>query len=367
MRRSYEPLRRKWERDYAGWSAAKKRRDDEAFNNCQTPGEKANFDLNRFMDLYYLTDGQPDPAKTPEPQALYGFGDRGALHEMAERIPGLETYSGGSSSDRTICIGWDRGKVWDLAGQISGKAYEAEKVQKKAKRDKQLEIHQNLVASKRSKGTTSGAGKRLKPFSLDSCRGSYVIECDKITDGWSSDIKGDKLTMDISGGKGDMLLAACDFGIIEGTMMLSLSKDTIETIAGEASWDQEASSSDEEDDVDDDGVQILWAPTGKKRKHGKAHAKRRKTTATPPSCRVYFGLRGRDTGSYEIFSDPEPGHIDFLSGDCTKFEGVAYSLQFVGQNVKFRGYKVSDLPQARPEKWESFSEGAYEYERVNRW
>lgn len=105
LRADYAPLHQKWEADYAVWSAEKKRRDDEAFAKCKAPGERANFDLHRFTDMYFLTDGKPDKTKAPEPLVLSELREPWHLRTMAERIPGLHTRSVGPSSKTELCIG----------------------------------------------------------------------------------------------------------------------------------------------------------------------------------------------------------------------------------------------------------------------
>jgi hypothetical protein len=373
MRRDFEPLYQKWESDYAAWSAAKKLRDDEAFEKCKTPGEHAASDLHRFMNRYYLTDGKPDQTKTPEPLVLHGFRDTTwRLSTMAREIPGLHTSWGGLGHPYTHCIGWVREEVVQLAKSISDRAKEAEKALRKAKWEQQLEIHQKYVAHMQSKETTGGTDKGSKPFDLDRCKGSYVIRCDEILDGWTSDITGDTLTMDISCSSSNMLHATYNFGILRGTMILSLSEDNLKGVFQEDEEDSEASESDEdeddegededEDDEDDkDSIDVQESTVGKKRKQGKAslaqatgsavrhaNAKKRKTTLLPSlSRRVYLRLHGYETGEGEILPYPDPGHIDFLSDSCATFSGLMYSLSCVGDNVEFRGYKISDQPQER--------------------
>ncbi|KAL7928523.1 hypothetical protein V8C35DRAFT_317950 [Trichoderma chlorosporum] len=392
MRTDYEPLQQKFKSDWASWIAEKKRKEDEAFKKCKTPGERAACNLDRFMDLYFLTDGKPDKTKTTEALRLSGFGDRSALHSMAEKIPGLHTCSGGQSPNRELCIGWDYAEVSVLAMGISDRDREARKVQKMAEKEQQLERHREYLAQIRSKKTSKGPSKRPQEFSLDRCKGSYIIQCDGITDNWDDF---DTLTMDISSSKGNMLRAAYDFGILEGTMILSQSEETLQAIVGEDHGSSNASSSDEDEEdeneegydeydenEDDDGNDLQSSISGKKRKLAKtslakasksaaarsSDAKRRKTKHLPSlSRRVYFRLRGRETGEGMIHSDPESGHIDFLSDGCATFAGLIYGLPYVGRNVEFQGHKVSDLPKVKPEEWEAFSYEAYESARVGRW
>ncbi|KAH6608570.1 hypothetical protein Trco_001916 [Trichoderma cornu-damae] len=389
MRRDYEPLHRKWESDMAAWRAAKERRDDEAFEKCKTPVEKANFDLQRFMDFYFLTDGKPDQAKTLEPLALHGFAKAWKLESMAWSTPGLHACNGGMSDDRTLCIGWDRGEVFKLARSITERAYTADKALRKAKWEQQLEAHRRYTARKQSRETAGGADGCPKPFSLDSCQGSYIIQCDTITEGWTSDMTGDTLMMDISRGNGGGLSAHFHFGIVRGTMVFSLSDNIVKALAdgdsdassrsedadgyeeGNGGDDRQDDKGDGESGDKDDVDQQQSAIGGKKRKSGEASleqgtepadasAKRRKTGNLPPPSptrRLYFQLDGYDANEGDAFPEPDPGHIDFLSDDCAAFAGLAYRLTFVADNVEFRGYKLKTASPFSPIRRDRYGVG----------
>ncbi|KAL6816164.1 hypothetical protein V8C40DRAFT_269537 [Trichoderma camerunense] len=350
MRADYEPLQQKWEADCAAWRAEMKRRDDEAFERCKTPSERAAFDPQRFIDMYFLTDGEPDMAKTTEALALDGL-DRGwKLQDAARKVPGLHTWGVGYLEARKICIDGTEA-LWK----------------------EQLERHQKYVDQVQSKGA-NGMNQHSEVFNLDRCQGSYVVRCDEITEGWLDTLKGHTLTMDISSGKGSTRRAAYDFGIIEGTMILSLSEDAfqaLDSLYSEASSGDENGEDEDQDDEDKDrdDTDLQISTNGKKRKPGNdlqaqgtghTSAKRRKTRLLPsPSRRVYFRLHGRETGEGEVLPYPDSGHIDYLSDDCTSFAGVVYALTHVGNNVEFRGYRVSDKPRVKPEPWETFLFGRY--------
>ncbi|KAK8189227.1 hypothetical protein IWZ00DRAFT_509745 [Phyllosticta capitalensis] len=336
MRRDYEPTYRKWKGEDSDWGKRKKQEADEAFLRCETPGEKATHDLERFINYFFLTDGKPDKSKTPKPLALYGFRNRWPLHDKAGRIPGLETRSGGrDEKDRVLCIGWDRDAVWRLAGEIDEKASEAQAKIEEAEWEEVMEAHREYVAEagrgkKGKKG--SAANKKSTPFKLDSCVGAYAVKCDEVAGGWSH-INGNDFILDIDTDRDGILIAAFDFGIFEGTMLLSLSEDKLDRAA----------------------------------KGGRGAAKKRKTTSSSStSRRVFYRMRGRETSQGEIFSDPLSGHLDF-DDQGVKFEGLAYSLAFCGENVEFTGYKVSDAPGAQADGWDAFSPEQYEYARKARW
>ncbi|KAL6817145.1 hypothetical protein J3E69DRAFT_358364 [Trichoderma sp. SZMC 28015] len=332
--------------------------------------ERAAFDPQRFIDMYFLTDGEPDMAKTTEALALDGL-DRGwKLQDAARKVPGLHTWGGGYLEARKICIGWNREEVFRLAKSIMDRQDEANRAQKEALWKEQLERHQKYVDQVQSKGA-NGMNQHSEVFNLDRCQGSYVVRCDEITEGWLDTLKGHTLTMDISSGKGSTRRAAYDFGIIEGTMILSLSEDAfqaLDSLYSEASSGDENGEDEDQDDEDQDDEDKI-STNGKKRKPGNdlqaqgtghTSAKRRKTRPLPsPSRRVYFRLHGRETGEGEVLPYPDSGHIDYLSDDCTSFAGVVYDLTHVGNNVEFRGYRVSDKPRVKPEPWETFLFGRY--------
>ncbi|KAM0418911.1 hypothetical protein ACHAPT_012176 [Fusarium lateritium] len=350
---------------------------DEAFSRCTTPGERANCDLGRFMNYYFLTDGQPDPTKTPTAFAVYGFDGRSRLHAISEKIPGLSTCSGGSDESRTLCIGWDCDAVSRLARSIDRQAHEEEKKKQESKWEKAMEAHENYV-SKSSQGSLSQGnkkrttkGKASRSFELGRCKGSYVIKCDTVSDGWSMS----DFTMDICEGKRGTLIADYDFGVIQGTMLMSDCEETLDALAGTGddsgeAWDSEEYGTDygEMGSEDEDGPKAkkrLAKGVGTRKKAGPA-PKRRKI-APSLARRVYYRLRGLETGEGQILSDPESGHLDFLSNSCATFVGLAYHLPYQGKNVEFRGYKVSDVPKKKAGEWDDFSWEAYESARKGRW
>ena len=75
--------------------------------------------MDLFLRKSFLDDkGNPDKTKTLDLIPLPGFADRPKMHATAERIPGLETNSGGYGVDRTVVVGWDSSVVWRVASEI---------------------------------------------------------------------------------------------------------------------------------------------------------------------------------------------------------------------------------------------------------
>ncbi|KAM0541066.1 hypothetical protein ACHAPJ_013391 [Fusarium lateritium] len=368
----------KWESDVREWDEKEKQRKQEAFNRCTTAGEKAAYDLDLFLDHYFLTDGKPDELKTSEPLALEGFDQRLTLHLMAETIPGLHTVSGGSGSNRTLCIGWNRSAVINLARSIDSRAREAAKQLKEEKWKEAMEEHLQYVSASTSK-TIRPKGKGKQRFDLRQCQGSYIIKCDVVTDGWE-DLALHILTLDIYAGKDGKLTANYDFGIIEGTMLLADNEESLDAITGtldDSDADSETEDSEESEDGDEDGEReqkkgrkrsLVQDTKSKSKAKGKGNRSAKRQKAAPSlSRRVFYRMRGRETGEGEILSDPEPGQIDFLNDGCTKFSGLAYHFPYVSDNVEFSGYRITDSPKGRPESWNDYSEAAYEYARGARW
>lgn len=63
MRRELAPELKIWDEKMKVWNAARQAERDGPWARCETPAEQAEEDLPRFMELYFLTDGVPDPTK----------------------------------------------------------------------------------------------------------------------------------------------------------------------------------------------------------------------------------------------------------------------------------------------------------------
>ncbi|KAH8683847.1 hypothetical protein BGZ61DRAFT_455347 [Ilyonectria robusta] len=362
MRRDYEPLQQAWERDVRAYDAKKKYQDDDKFAKCTTPGQRASLDLNRFIEYYFLTDGQPDQAKTTKPLAVHGFGDRASLHRIAERVDGLHTVSGGTGMDRTLCIGWHLGAVRSLAEGISAEAAKIRKQQQDSKWENAMEAHRQYVKQ-----------SQAPSFDLQRCRGSYIVQCLPVSNGWS-ETRDITFTLDVCRGTKGTLIADFQFGIIEGTMLLGLSDEVLDNIAEPESHSDDCGSPDDDDDEEEPdqdqkgkGKKRLAKAVSNEKARGAGHDAKRGKMMPSLSRRVYYRLRGRETGEGQILPDIESGHLDFMSDRCARFEGLADYFPYVGRNVEFRGFKVSDKPRKKAADWDAFSYQAYEYARKARW
>ncbi|KAK4234166.1 hypothetical protein C8A03DRAFT_18879 [Achaetomium macrosporum] len=402
MRRDYEPAFRDWAARAAAWEAEQQEWKDAAWEKCSTPAERATQDLDRFLSYYFLTDGRPDPSKTKEPLALYGFEDRFALHRKAERILGLETVSGGEGEMRTICIGWDRTAVWRLAQQIDSRSWERQKEKERALWDDAMEEHRRLVEETRQQGGPKVVRLSPEPHNLQKCKGSYIIRCERVAEEYPSQ---SLFTLDVGRGRGPnprVLDGALGFSFFQGTMLLALEQDRewLDEFVGDSGSkgeedDEEEEAPSEDDDHDepdyqdgdtdnddevdeesddggdeegDEADERSHVGSTKKRKtawSGMAH-ERPKKKAKSAARRLSILLRGRETGMGEILPEPEGGYLEFLDDMFTHFKGKV-DLPYVGKAVEIEGFKVALRAKRAAEPWENFSEDAYEYARVARW
>ncbi|KAF4955686.1 hypothetical protein FGADI_4379 [Fusarium gaditjirri] len=369
MERDLLPLYKKWEKDVREWDINDRQRRLVEFDSCETPGQKASYDLHLFLSHYFTTDGQPDQRKTPEPLSLEGFCQRYQLEEMVRRIPGLCTAAGGSGNHKTICIGWNKSAVALLAADITSRALDAEKHEAEMRWEKAMDQHRQFVSTLKTPAPSQDR-KGKKVFDLELCQGSYVIKCDPVTSGWQY-LNSHILTMNIFAGKKSTLRATYDFGIIEGTMHLSNEDDFLVDLTDDrddddSQTDDIAESEDESEEKEiTNGRKRSLAQDLKNKRKSRPHKKRR--LAPSLSRRVFYRLRGQETGEGQVLPDPEPGQIDFLDDNCTKFSGLAYRFPYVGSNVEFSGYKISNTPKGFEKSWDDYSEGAYDRARMGRW
>lgn len=360
MEQALHPLHEKWQKDVQEWDANDRRKKLEELNKCKTPGDKANYDLDLFLEHYFTTNGQPDHHKTPEPLSLEGFEDRLGLHLKAGEVPGLYTKSGGYQDKRTLCIGWNIKAVDALAASINTRAREAEKHEREMKWTQAMKAHERFVST--LKPPPPSRGRKANPiFNLENCEGSYIIKCDPVTDGWKH-LNSHILTMDIFPGEGNSLRANFDFGIIVGAMFLSNDEETLDDLVGS---DNESGTEESDEEETKKGRKRSIKKGTKGANKGRPSKKKKITTSL--SHRVFYRLRGKETAEGEILPDVEAGEIDFLNDDCTKFSAVAYEFPYLGSSVDFSGYKISNTPNGFAKDWNDYSEAAYERARIGQW
>ncbi|KAK8209418.1 hypothetical protein IWZ01DRAFT_483330 [Phyllosticta capitalensis] len=369
MQTEYDPLYQNWAREARAWDEGHRQtlermrqQEEKPFAKLTTPIKRARKDPERFL--------KTGPNHYPGAARLTGLDKarRMEIHQLVEwRYRGLHTQSGGQGKNRALCIGWSRDAVWDLARSLENKAKEKQRRKQQSEHEEWMESHRQYVSS-------LGQDGPRQPFGLPKCQGSYYIRCDKVMRQYSN-THPDELWLDIGPGMGGSLEADFSFGVIEGTMLLDVSDQRVADVAyeldpndeDEYSQDEEEEEEEDEEEEQEEEEDPQPSALGKRAAPtASGPAKKQKTTA-PPSRRIYFRMRGRETGEGEIFSIPEPGHIEFLDDDCTRFVGVMYDNNLIPKNTEFRGFKIGEEPEETPEDWNAFSEKAYQYERRMRW
>ncbi|KAF2817107.1 uncharacterized protein BDZ99DRAFT_564906 [Mytilinidion resinicola] len=270
----------------------------EGFEKLSTPGLEAAYVMAMFMRKYFLNDGgTPDQSKAPGPLVLTGFGDRSGMHNRAQQVPGLETYSGGEGNARTIVVGWDRSAVWGAAGNIDSA--------QRAEHEKEKEFEWAEVMKKHGsfiKSLPKSASRQA--FSIEQARGSYAIQCDKITSEWP---QGSPLKLRIVLGL-QGVVGMFHFGVIEGIMWFEVNEEGLLGMEHDEDESQDEDNfEDEDEDEDEDKLVTNPLPPSNKRKASSTAArptvKRGKSTSTRQSRRLFLKWRGRETGEGEIQLD----------------------------------------------------------------
>jgi len=150
-----------------------------------------------------------------------------------------------------------------------------------------------------------------------------------------------------------------DFGVVEGTMILSMARDV--------PVDDEDSDMNEDENSDDgdEGDATSYQGLGKRKASPSKPDWPENVASSSPSRRLYLRWRGRDTGTGEIYFDASLGFIDF-NNYYTSISGTLFSVPGAGR-VEFKGRKVDKAPRTQPEPWSAFSEAAYVKAEQSRW
>lgn len=387
-------LREKLEQQRAPYECRKEQKQDEIFARLSSPSDQANFDVPRFVAKYFLTgpQGQPDPKKTPNPLHLSGSlapAAEAALQEAANSISGLHVAYTRTErrflDDHSVVIGWGIKKVSALVRKLEAEEAEAERkreaeeeAQKGAWQEEGMEI---FLQSHRD------YAKRHRPptgaLKLEHLTGSYIVECARLGD--YSSRYGHSMSLDIHAPSSSLgCEAAFNFAMVEGTMLLGLSEDSVEQFREETEeagkwsedeWKDPADDDEEEDEEATYGNPGSSAAVAKRKATGQPTSSKptiikRRLGETPRPNRVYFQWRGRETGLREIQCGRlgnHVGHLDFSSSGLTA-HGVFVHPNFFGdERVEFKIYKADEKPHSEPEAWSDMSERGWDYERVGRW
>lgn len=142
----------------------------------------------------------------------------------------------------------------------------------------------------------------------------------------------------------DIMEAAANFSIFEGTMLLALSDGTLDSFAGEPD------SHGSRDTPDDD--QPLVQQNGARKRGAAAPMGNPNKNARSNTPGLYFPLRlrGREMGEGDVLPDPRRGYIEFTDDSYASFRGVV-DISLVGDGIEFTGWKVDGVPRRRAEPW----------------
>ena len=354
---------------------------DEAFASLSAPGVKfdvptaeAQFDINRFLAKYFLDglEGKPAPQKTVEPLELYPFGDPGfaylgeRLQQAVALIPGLHLcYAWGIySSDMTIIIGWNYGQVHLRKREIEVKAAAEKSVTEKAERE---EIWQRKLCAHYE--YLQNYQPPTGPLKLERLSGKYIVKCEKL-DGCNSE--DEMMTLHIhppSERSSHGVLAAFEFGILEGTMLLAMSDDALHQLRQDVDVPS-GRDGHESDHLDSDPCLTDSREQKAEASPEPTPTKRRILGGRNRPNRVCLQWAGRETGEGEIQVDTENENVGYLVFDEARASAqgkIAYPHYYGDVTVEFAIHKVSDQPTKAPEPWSRFSEEQHNYESSARW
>lgn len=358
LKREYEKQLEEWQQTIENWDEIWRLRQEEEWAQLETPSDRALYNLDRFMDHYFLTDGQPDPAKKPEPIALYNITDEqmmAAVHDRVMFVSGLEIAVGGQGPDRTMCIGWDRAAVCGLAGEIENIAKDAQRKRVQDEWERAMQSHRQFVESLQPTAEAESAAPPTSgPMPLTAARGCFVVQCKAVMEKYPDHPNLANIALNISdspANNGETLRAAVDLGVFQGTAVLSFSQPVVDWFV--KYYDKSALATA--------GVTAPASPSGTKGAKRKAveesnsqrPTKQRKSNEPHPPGRILMRMRGRELIEGLICPDVQEGYLEFLDNSCTKFTGVI-DIPSVGDDLEIEGFRVSNDAAIEPPPWTWF-------------
>ncbi|KAI1119242.1 hypothetical protein F5Y14DRAFT_446455 [Nemania sp. NC0429] len=362
------------------WAQELDRGVDMAFEMIDRPSIKldhptleAYFDADRFLAKYFLDGlhGQPAREKQREPLVLKSYigGDKIAkkLIEATQNLPDLlveETVEPsqdwrGKYSEDCVVVGWVK-QVVPLAKSLelaAAQAKEREARREERNREKRIlaKVKPHIDYARAHRPAPSG------PFTLHHLVGSYIMHCRELQRNYGCDLG--SMTLDIHAPtSAHGALAAFNFGVVEGTMLLAPSEEALELLR------EEQPPYQRDDYYDEDSGEDVGMPG-----NSIAPGKRRAATATqtrpfkrrlgvsepaPTPGRFYLQWAGCETStSYLIFDDvhTRSGYFDLDKSGLTARGRFRYEGMFDDPLV-FTLLKVADKPRQKPDAWSSYCE-----------
>ncbi|KAI1359787.1 hypothetical protein F5Y08DRAFT_344333 [Xylaria arbuscula] len=361
------------------WEPSFRKGRDNAFAMIDRPDVKADhptlealFDPDRFLAKYFLDGlhGQPVYEKRKTPIILESWFASEHLKQAAKGIPKLlveetsrPTDIAGNRRRACVIVGWAKRAVKQIQSWHSEIAQLQEQDIKREEREREeeklAEIKPHTDYAREKRPAQSG------PFTLNHLVGSYMVKCSKLEDEYRN-CEVYRMTLDIHAPTSSLgAVAAFNFGILEGTMLLASSEDSLERFREE----QAACSDYEDKEVSD----LESHTTSGKRKHKGSQGtsikpfKRRlgggEESRNPN--RFYLLWAGCETGTGELVldgDDERTGHFDIDKSGITAqgqffYRGLSGDEPFV-----FELLKVADEPNKSPDDWASYCE-SYRWHR----
>ncbi|KAJ8121608.1 hypothetical protein O1611_g10058 [Lasiodiplodia mahajangana] len=342
------------------------------------PTLEALFDPDRFLAKYFLDGlhGEPDPGRQRSPLILKSWisydGGFEKLVQAATQASELlvqrtaEPVQGNrwACSESCVIVGWAKQVIHQVEAWES-KIEQLELLQaQREERDRE-----KAILTKLKPHIDYARGHRSPPSDeppLNRLVGSYIMHCRRLQDEYGCGLG--SMTLDVHRPTSTHgAVAAFNFGLVEGTMLLATSEEALELLRLE----QAVRSSDDEDELD--GSEYITAPGKRKAKGsqqtGGRNFKRRLGGDHPPKPgRVYLQWAGCQTGNAYLVLDEDhvrTGHFDLDKTELTARGQFRY-CEFFGHDEEplvFTLLKVSDQPKKQPDAWASYCEE----ERWIRW
>ncbi|KAI0427475.1 hypothetical protein F5Y09DRAFT_333347 [Xylaria sp. FL1042] len=341
------------------------------------PTLEAIFDPDQFLAKYFLDGlcGEPVPGKQKSPLVIkyHVANDDGVkkLLQAAKHVPELliqkteKPVRGDdvwSRSESCVIVGWAK----EVIPQVDSWKSEIAQLEaldiKRQKRNKEKEILAKLKPhidyARAHRPSPSG------PFTLNHLVGSYLMQCRQVEDDYGAVIG--TMTLDIHTPTSTHgTVAAFNFSIIEGTMLLASSEESLERLREE----QAVRSSDEEGELTDSEYNSGW---GKRkattlRKTGTKHFKRRLGgDSSKNPGRFYLQWAGCEIGTAKLILDEDherTGHFDLDKTGMTARGQMSCRDFFGDKPMVFTLLKVAAEPKEQPDAWSSYCEK----DRWQRW
>lgn len=359
MKQEYQRQVEEWQQTVENWDDVWKLRQEDEWGQLETPSQRALYDLNRFMEHYFLDeDGQPDPGKKPEPIALEGITDENMVQEIHERVMlvnGLTIVTGGQGSERAMCIGWDEAAVCGLAVEYQNVSKDKQRQRVQEDWERAMQNHRQFVESMQLSAEESATPRASGHFSLTAARGCFVVQCKSVLEKYPDHPNLANIALNISdspANNGDMLRAAVDLGVFQGTAVLSFSQPVVEWFV--RYYDKTALASA------GSFAAISTHPNykGGKRKasdeaDGQRPEKQRKSDEPNSSGKIHVRMRGRELVQGALCPEVQEGYLEFIDSSCTKFTGV-FDIPGVGEDVEVEGFRVANEAAIEAPPWNWF-------------